>query len=115
MRCVRGRLQQVHRLHQTIKRVQGHDHGVWRIAPRNHCVISVSDDLIDHALEATPGFRKVNDSDDANLYLINLLYKFIRFFVKEQVVTKQNARKGFTQRALDLNIGLRVAYPCLPS
>jgi len=41
-----------------------------------------------------------------NLYLNNLLYKFTQFFFDKQTVTKQNAHKQWTQRALDLNIGI---------
>jgi hypothetical protein len=77
VRCVRWRLQQVHGLHQSIECVQGHQHGIWRITPGNDGEIGVSDDLINDALEATPGLREINDSHDGHLYLNNIRYKYI--------------------------------------
>ena len=60
MCCVRGRLEQMHGLHQPVERVKRHQHRIGRIPARDDRIVGIVDDLVDYIFEAVPRLSEIH-------------------------------------------------------
>jgi hypothetical protein len=61
MRCIRWRLEQMNSLHQAVKGIERHHHGIRGVTPGNDRVVGIVDDLINDGFKVLARFGKVDD------------------------------------------------------